>query len=143
MAYIAFRFDMRFAPGAIVALLHDVFLALGAMVLAQREVTLSTVAALLTIVGYAITKTLPVTVGQLVESVWRPAVAATAMMVFVRFAHADGLHPAVSLGVDIATGALVYGFSLLALWLLARRPDGMERIVLGYVASKVGWNGRR
>ena len=60
MVYIAFRFDMRFAPGAIVALIHDVFLAMGAMVIAQREVTLATVAALLTIVGYSINDTVVV-----------------------------------------------------------------------------------
>ncbi len=60
MVYIAFRFDMRFAPGAIAALMHDVFLAIGAMVLTQREVTLSTVAALLTIVGYSINDTVVV-----------------------------------------------------------------------------------
>ncbi len=60
MAYIAFRFDMRFAPGSIAALVHDVFLAMGVMVLAQREVTLSTVAALLTIVGYSINDTVVV-----------------------------------------------------------------------------------
>ncbi|MEQ9323653.1 MAG: protein translocase subunit SecF [Polyangiaceae bacterium] len=60
MLYIAFRFDMRFAPGAIAALVHDVFLAMGAMVLARREVTLSTVAALLTIVGYSINDTVVV-----------------------------------------------------------------------------------
>src|SRR6185295_3029370 len=34
MAYIAFRFDLRFAPGGIVALVHDVGIALGAMVMA-------------------------------------------------------------------------------------------------------------
>jgi len=60
MLYIAFRFDIRFAPGSIAALIHDVFLAMGAMVLAQREVTLSTVAALLTIVGYSINDTVVV-----------------------------------------------------------------------------------
>lgn len=60
MAYIAFRFDMRFAPGAVAALLHDVTLAVGAMVLTQREITLSTVAALLTIVGYSINDTVVV-----------------------------------------------------------------------------------
>ncbi|MBW2527898.1 MAG: protein translocase subunit SecF, partial [Deltaproteobacteria bacterium] len=60
MAYIAFRFDMRFAPGAIAALVHDGTLAVGAMVLAQREFTLSTVAALLTIVGYSINDTVVV-----------------------------------------------------------------------------------
>jgi preprotein translocase subunit SecF len=60
MAYIAFRFDMRFAPGGIVALVHDVGIAMGAMVIARKEITLSTVAALLTIVGYSITDTVVV-----------------------------------------------------------------------------------
>jgi preprotein translocase subunit SecF len=57
MAYIAFRFDLRFAPGGIVALVHDVGLALGAMIVTHREITLTTVAALLTIVGYSINDT--------------------------------------------------------------------------------------
>lgn len=57
MAYIAFRFDLRFAPGGIIALVHDVGIALGAMILTHREITLSTVAALLTIVGYSINDT--------------------------------------------------------------------------------------
>ena len=60
MAYIAFRFDLRFAPGGIIALIHDVFIALGAMAITQREITLSTVAAMLTIVGYSITDTVVV-----------------------------------------------------------------------------------
>lgn len=57
MAYIAIRFDVRFAPGGILALVHDVAIALGAMIITQREITLSTVAAMLTIVGYSITDT--------------------------------------------------------------------------------------
>ncbi|MCC6553150.1 MAG: protein translocase subunit SecF [Polyangiaceae bacterium] len=60
MASVAFRFDVRFAPGGIVALVHDVGIALGAMVITQREITLSTVAAMLTIVGYSITDTVVV-----------------------------------------------------------------------------------
>jgi preprotein translocase subunit SecF len=60
MAYIAFRFDLRFAPGGIVALIHDVGIALGAMVLARKEITISTVAAMLTIVGYSISDTVVV-----------------------------------------------------------------------------------
>jgi preprotein translocase subunit SecF len=60
MAYIAFRFDLRFAPGGIVALVHDVGIAMGAMVIARKEITLSTVAAMLTIVGYSITDTVVV-----------------------------------------------------------------------------------
>ena len=60
MAYIAFRFDLRFAPGGILALVHDVGIALGAMIVTHREITLSTVAAMLTIVGYSITDTVVV-----------------------------------------------------------------------------------
>ncbi|MDI1475867.1 protein translocase subunit SecF [Polyangium sp. y55x31] len=60
MAYIAFRFDLRFAPGGILALVHDVGIALGAMIITHREITLSTVAAMLTIVGYSITDTVVV-----------------------------------------------------------------------------------
>ena len=60
MTYIAFRFDLRFAPGGIVALVHDVGIAMGAMVLARKEITLTTVAAMLTIVGYSITDTVVV-----------------------------------------------------------------------------------
>ncbi|TKD05073.1 protein translocase subunit SecF [Polyangium fumosum] len=57
MGYIALRFDLRFAPGGIVALVHDVGIALGAMAITQREITISTVAAMLTIVGYSINDT--------------------------------------------------------------------------------------
>jgi preprotein translocase subunit SecF len=60
VAYIAFRYDVRFAPGAILALVHDVVVAGGAMVLTGREFTLSTVAAFLTILGYSITDTVVV-----------------------------------------------------------------------------------
>lgn len=58
--YIAFRFDLRFAPGAIIALFHDVLVALAVLVLTRREVTLTTVAAILTIVGYSINDTIVV-----------------------------------------------------------------------------------
>lgn len=57
MLYVAFRFDVRFAPGGIVALMHDVLIAVGAMVATQRELTLSGVAALLTVVGFSMNDT--------------------------------------------------------------------------------------
>lgn len=57
MAYIAFRFDLRFAPGAVFAMVHDAVTVLGFLVLTQREVNLTTVAAVLTIVGYSVNDT--------------------------------------------------------------------------------------
>ncbi|MBN2801622.1 MAG: protein translocase subunit SecF [Deltaproteobacteria bacterium] len=58
MVYIAFRFDLRFAPGAVVALIHDITITLGIFTLFRIEVTLETVAAFLTIVGYSLNDTI-------------------------------------------------------------------------------------
>jgi preprotein translocase subunit SecF len=53
-AYIAVRFDWRFGVGAAVALVHDVLMTLGALSLFRMEFDLTTVAALLTVVGYSV-----------------------------------------------------------------------------------------
>ncbi|MFW5739338.1 MAG: protein translocase subunit SecF [Myxococcota bacterium] len=60
MAYIAFRFDMRFAPGAILAMIHDVLIVLGVFMITGKEFSLTIVAALLTIVGYSVNDTVVV-----------------------------------------------------------------------------------
>ncbi len=60
MVYVAFRFDLRFAPGGVVALLHDALITVGAFVLLQKEFNLTIIAALLTIVGYSINDTIVV-----------------------------------------------------------------------------------
>ncbi|CAN5559338.1 hypothetical protein BH09MYX1_BH09MYX1_14310 [soil metagenome] len=60
MLYLAFRFDLRFAPGVVVACLHDATIVIGVFIIFHREVTLSTVAAILTIVGYSMNDTVVV-----------------------------------------------------------------------------------
>ena len=60
MLYIAFRFDLRFAPGAVLALMHDALLTLGVLTIFQVELNLATVAALLTIIGYSVNDTVVV-----------------------------------------------------------------------------------
>jgi preprotein translocase subunit SecF len=60
MLYIAFRFDLRFAPGAVLALMHDALLTLGILTIFQVELNLATVAALLTIIGYSVNDTVVV-----------------------------------------------------------------------------------
>jgi preprotein translocase subunit SecF len=54
------RFDLRFAPGGIVALAHDAALTIGAFALTWKEFNLQTIAALLTIIGYSINDTIVV-----------------------------------------------------------------------------------
>jgi len=58
LLYIAIRFDVRYAPGAVVALIHDVVITFGILTLIQMEITLETVAALLAIVGYSLNDTI-------------------------------------------------------------------------------------
>jgi preprotein translocase subunit SecF len=60
MLYVAVRFDFRFGPGGVIALIHDVIITLGVFTLLRLEVTLTTVAALLTIAGYSINDTIVV-----------------------------------------------------------------------------------
>ncbi len=60
LVYVAFRFDLRFAPGAVVCLVHDVFITIGIFVVMRREVNLPIIAALLTIVGYSLNDTIVV-----------------------------------------------------------------------------------
>lgn len=57
MIYLALRFDYKFAPGAIAALLHDVTIIIGAFILTQKEFSLQIVAALLAIIGYSVNDT--------------------------------------------------------------------------------------
>jgi preprotein translocase subunit SecF/SecD/SecF fusion protein len=60
VAYVWFRFEWQFALGAIVALSHDVLLTVGIFSMLQLEFDLSTVAALLTILGYSVNDTVVV-----------------------------------------------------------------------------------
>jgi preprotein translocase subunit SecF len=53
-AYIALRFEVRFGVGAAIALVHDVLMTIGALSVFNMEFDLTTVAALLTVVGYSV-----------------------------------------------------------------------------------------
>ena len=57
MAYISVRFQWKYALGAVAALFHDVIITMGMFALTQFEFNLSTIAALLTIVGYSMNDT--------------------------------------------------------------------------------------
>jgi preprotein translocase subunit SecF len=57
MAYVAVRFDLRYAPGAVVCLIHDALVATGALMLAGKELNLTVIAALLTIIGFSVNDT--------------------------------------------------------------------------------------
>ncbi|PYK85879.1 MAG: protein translocase subunit SecDF [Verrucomicrobia bacterium] len=60
LIFVTFRFELSFAVGAIVALLHDVFMTVGVFALLGHELTLTMVGAVLTIAGYSINDTIVV-----------------------------------------------------------------------------------
>jgi preprotein translocase subunit SecF len=60
MVYIAFRFDFRYGPGTVVALLHDAVIVIGAFAVTYKEFSLTTVAAVLTIIGFSMNDTIVV-----------------------------------------------------------------------------------
>jgi SecD/SecF fusion protein len=58
VVYVAWRFEFKFAVPVLIALVHDILITLGVYSLMSREVTTSTVAAVLTILGYSIYDTI-------------------------------------------------------------------------------------
>ena len=60
LAYIMFRFQWKFAVGAVVALIHDVIIVLGIFSVLQLPFDLSVLAALLAVIGYSLNDTIVV-----------------------------------------------------------------------------------
>jgi len=60
LIYVAFRFEYRFATGAVLALVHDTFITIGVFSLFQIEFDLTVLAALLAVIGYSLNDTIVV-----------------------------------------------------------------------------------
>ena len=60
VVYVGLRFDFRFSPGVIIALLHDSIITLGYFAFSGREFNLTSIAVILTVVGYSVNDTVVV-----------------------------------------------------------------------------------
>ncbi|MEM7009139.1 MAG: protein translocase subunit SecF [Thermodesulfobacteriota bacterium] len=58
LIYVMIRFEFGFAMGAVIALVHDTIITLGAISIMDKEFTLALVAALLTVIGYSVNDTI-------------------------------------------------------------------------------------
>lgn len=58
LLYVGWRYEFKFALGGVVAILHDVLVTLGFVLFSGREVSLTVIAALLTIAGFSINDTI-------------------------------------------------------------------------------------
>jgi preprotein translocase subunit SecF len=60
LVYVGFRFDFRFSPGVVIALIHDAIITLGFFVVSRHEFNLTSVTVVLTVVGYSVNDTIVV-----------------------------------------------------------------------------------
>jgi preprotein translocase subunit SecF len=60
LVYIAFRFELIYGVGAVIATFHDVIITIGFFSLFNKEITLTVIAALLTLIGYSMNDTIVV-----------------------------------------------------------------------------------
>ena len=58
LIYIGLRFDYKYAPGAVLCLLHDLIIMIGIFSIFDREVNVQTLAAILTLIGYSLNDTI-------------------------------------------------------------------------------------
>ncbi|MCM2280569.1 MAG: protein translocase subunit SecF [Bdellovibrionaceae bacterium] len=58
LIYVAMRFDYKYAPGAVICLVHDALLTLGVFSILGREVNVQIMAAVLTLIGYSLNDTI-------------------------------------------------------------------------------------
>lgn len=58
LIYVAIRFDYKYAPGAVICLVHDTIVTIGIYSLLNREFSIQTMAAVLTLIGYSLNDTI-------------------------------------------------------------------------------------
>ena len=118
MVYIAFRFDMRFAIGSTVALVHDPVIILGVFSLFNIEFNLISLAAVLTVIGYSLNDT--IVIFDRVRENFRKMRQATPLEVMnkainqtlSRTIMTSALTLTVVLALFFLGGSLLHGFSL-------------------------------
>jgi len=92
----------------------------------------------LPVVAHYLTRTLDLTIGQLLLAVWRPAVAAVSLFYVTTAVPPWFDSQVLLLGIKVAVGAVTYIGSLLVLWMLSGRPEGPERLVWNHLWTKKG-----
>ena len=154
MLYLAFRFQWKFALGAIVSLVHDVVVTLGILSFFQITFDLTVLAALLAIIGYSLNDTIVVfdrirenfrllRKAELIENInisttqtllrtmatsISTLLAIVALMIFAG-ENLWGFSLALFIGVSAGTYSSVYIASILLIWLKLTRDDLIPPVV--------------
>jgi lipopolysaccharide exporter len=83
-------------------------------------------------------RVLKVSTGRILLEMFSVFGAGLLMFVVVRLLHSDRIaSPAVTLAIDALTGAIVFAAALSVSWVLAGRPDGLEKRIWGMMSNRV------
>lgn len=154
LIYVAFRFEWRFAVGAVLALAHDTILTLGLFSLLHIEFDLTVVAGLLTLIGYSLNDTIVVSdrirenfrkirkgqprdvinasITQVFSRTIITSFTTAAVLLVLFFLGGNLIHSfatAMLFGVIVGTHSSIYVASSLALWLGVKKEDFMPKVV--------------
>ncbi|MFT3930504.1 MAG: protein translocase subunit SecF [Spongiibacteraceae bacterium] len=154
MLYVAFRFEYKFGVGAIISLFHDAIIALGAFALFQWEFDLTTLAAVLAIVGYSINDTIVVfdrirenfrklrkmevieimnisTTETLDRTLATSGITLAVLLSLLLFGGdaLRGFALALSIGTIVGTFSSIYVAAAIALWMGVKREDLLVQVV--------------
>lgn len=92
----------------------------------------------LPITSYYLMRSIPITLGQLIAALWRPAIAGPVMALVVTMTFSGfSLPPAVELTLSVLLGATVYPAVLFGLWVASGKPAGTELVVVRFIAAKL------
>jgi preprotein translocase subunit SecF len=154
MLYVAFRFQYKFGVGAVVSLFHDVVIALGMFAFFQWDFDLTTLAAVLAIIGYSINDTIVVfdrirenfrklrkteviqimniSTTETLDRTLATSGITLAVMLSLFFFGGDVLHGfslALIIGTVIGTFSSIYVAAAIALWMGVKREDLLPMVV--------------
>lgn len=153
-AYVALRFEYKFAVGAIISLFHDALIALGVFSFFQWDFDLTTLAAVLAIVGYSINDTIVVfdrirenfrklrktdvielmnisTTETLDRTLATSGITLAVLLSLLLFG-GDALHGfalALTIGTVVGTFSSIYVAAAIALWMGVQREDLLPTVV--------------
>lgn len=152
--YVALRFEYKFAVGAIISLFHDAIIALGMFALFQWDFDLTTLAAILAIVGYSINDTIVVfdrirenfrklrkmdvieimnisTTETLDRTLATSGITLAVLLSLLLFGGEAlrGFALALTIGTLVGTFSSIYVAAAIALWMGVRREDLLVQVV--------------
>jgi preprotein translocase subunit SecF len=109
LAYLAIRFEWRFGVASLVPTTHDILLTLGVLALLRSEISVGTVAAFLTIVGYSLNDTI-IIFDRIRENIGKPTRGRTFGQIIDRSINETLPRTVLTTGTTLATLASLYLF---------------------------------